>query len=139
MYYLFEFDINELDIKELNTMVKINSGNMCHHDAKILKKLFKIYNVNDLYHIEARFEIGYLEITPNKIEKIMPRKFGLDVQSDSISFFHGYTKNQVYLENESNKYDGEKKIIPKNYFNEIKKIMKKINYIVNCDDLIKLT
>ncbi|WUR05017.1 uncharacterized protein VNE69_12002 [Vairimorpha necatrix] len=132
--YLFEFDMNELDNKELNTMVKINIGNMCHYDAKILKNLFEIFNVKDLYHIEANGEIGILEITPNKIEKIMPKKFKIEIHPDFINFFDGYRKNSVYLKNESNKDDGEKKFINNIFFNEIKKILEKINFIANTKD-----
>ncbi|WUR05219.1 uncharacterized protein VNE69_12204 [Vairimorpha necatrix] len=134
MCYLFEFDINELENKELNILVKIDAENMCYYDAKILKKLYEIFNVNDLYHIEARGEIRCLEITPNKIEKIMPKKFKIEVHLDSISFFDGYTKNSVYLKNESNKDDGEKKFINNNFFDEIKKILEKINFIANTKD-----
>ncbi|WUR03171.1 uncharacterized protein VNE69_03380 [Vairimorpha necatrix] len=134
MFYLFKFDINDLDNKELNTFAEVNTRNMGHHDAKILKKIYEIFNVNDLYHIEARGEIRCLEISRNKIEKIMPKKFKIEVHLDSISFFNGYTKNSVYLKNESNKDDGEKKFINNNFFDEIKKILEKINFIANTKD-----
>ncbi|WUR03405.1 uncharacterized protein VNE69_05002 [Vairimorpha necatrix] len=134
MCYLFKFDINDLDNKELNTFAEVNTRNIGHHDAKILKKLYGIFNVNDLYHIEARGEIRCLEISRNKIEKIMPKKFKIEVHLDSISFFDGYTKNSVYLKNESNKDDGEKKFINNNFFDEIKKILEKINFIANTKD-----
>ncbi|WUR04829.1 uncharacterized protein VNE69_11001 [Vairimorpha necatrix] len=134
MYYLFEFYINELENKKLDTLVKINAENMCYYDAKILKKLYEIFNVNDLYHIEARGEIRCLEITPNKIEKIMPKKFKIEVHPNSINFCDGYRENSVYLKNDSNKYDGEKKFINNNFFDEIKKMLERIHFIANTKD-----
>ncbi|WUR03190.1 uncharacterized protein VNE69_04019 [Vairimorpha necatrix] len=128
--YLFEFNLNEIDNKDVNSLVNIAIEDEFKGKKEILMRLLRLYKVADAKYMKSYSCGNYCKITSNKIELGHIHKMVLEINPGSVKF-QLEKKEYFYALNRSanNKnYIGQKK------FTELKKTINKIYLLKNTDD-----
>ncbi|WUR02710.1 uncharacterized protein VNE69_02229 [Vairimorpha necatrix] len=131
--YLFELNINELDVKELNSLVKIKKENYKKNDKEILINLISLFKIHDLENISESLKFEHCTFKTNKIEIKYYNYFKVELKNNALIFQENSNVHYKYLKNKENQ-GHEKTYIEEKNFRDFKNFLDKVYEIKNIDN-----
>ncbi|WUR03192.1 uncharacterized protein VNE69_04021 [Vairimorpha necatrix] len=130
--YLFEFNLNEIDNKDVNSLVNIAIEDEFKGKKEILMRLFELYNFAEAEYIQRHSAEKLCNITSNKIELVYSGYNLIEIQTDLVKF-KAYSK-KVKVLYALNNSTTDANLMGKNLFTELKKTIYKIYLMKNTDE-----